>query len=86
LNLLLEVAVMYIPLTTIESWPLPNYKDPIERGPWVIVITIVLYALVLGVVGLRTFTRLFISRSFGGDDITILIAMVQTISNHMSLL
>jgi hypothetical protein len=80
--LFLEVAVMYLPLATIESWPPQNYTDPIERGPWVIVITITLYALVLGVVGLRTFTRAFISRSFGADDITILIAMVQLISNQ----
>jgi hypothetical protein len=77
---------MYLSLATIESWPQPNYTDPIERGPWVIVITIVLYALVLGVVGLRTFTRVFISRSFGYDDTTILIAMVQIMSYLMSLL
>jgi hypothetical protein len=77
---------MYISPEIIEAWPLPNYTNPIERGPWVIVITIILYVLVLGVVGLRTFTRVFISRSFGADDITILIAMVHIVLSPMSLL
>jgi hypothetical protein len=67
---------MYISLQTIESWPPFNYVDPVERGPWVIVVNIILYTVVLGVVGLRSYTRICISRSFGLDDIMILVAMV----------
>ncbi len=77
---------MYLSLETIDSWPLPNYANPVERGPWVIVITIFLYILVLVVVGLRTFTRIFISRSFGADDVTMLIALVHTILSHLAFI
>jgi hypothetical protein len=67
---------MYISLEVIESWPVPNYTDPIKRGPSVIVVNIVFYILVLVVVSLRTYTRLRISRVFGLDDVFILIAFV----------
>ena len=67
---------MYISVQTMESWPAPNYVDPQTRGNSVIVINSILYGLVLGVVGLRIFTRTCISRSFGYDDAFILLAMV----------
>jgi hypothetical protein len=67
---------MYLSLQILESWPKPNYTNPETRGPGVIYINSVLYSLVVAVVGIRTYTRLFISRSFGLDDSFILIAMV----------
>jgi len=73
---------MYIPLETIASWPAPNYKDPLKRGPSITIIYVVFYALVLGVVSLRTFTRLQISRSFGWDDAFILLAMACSTPPH----
>ncbi|PMD42804.1 hypothetical protein L207DRAFT_425298 [Hyaloscypha variabilis F] len=69
---------MYISVQTLESWPAPNYVDPQTRGNSVIVINSILYGLVLGVVGLRIFTRTCISRSFGYDDAFILLAMLPT--------
>jgi hypothetical protein len=68
---------MYLSLQTLESWPTPNYTNPETRGPGVIYINSFLYPLVVAVVGIRTYTRLFISRTFGLDDTFILIAMVQ---------
>lgn len=70
-----ELFDMYLSLETIASWPAPNYKDPLRRGPSITIIYVVFYALVFGVVSLRTFTRLQISRSFGWDDAFILLAM-----------
>ncbi|KAE9369204.1 hypothetical protein N431DRAFT_485162 [Stipitochalara longipes BDJ] len=69
---------MYLSVETLESWPTPNYVNPETRGPGVIYINSILYSLVVAVVGMRTYTRLFISRSFGLDDTFILIAMLPT--------
>jgi hypothetical protein len=67
---------MYLSLKNLESWPTPNYANPETRGPGVIYINSILYPLVVAVVGIRTYTRVFISRSFGLDDTFILLAMV----------
>ena len=67
---------MYISPETIAAWPTPNYSHPQTRGSSVIAIHSILYAIVLGVVSLRIFTRLYISRSFGYDDTFILFATV----------
>lgn len=67
---------MYISPETIAAWPTPNYTHPQTRGSSVIVIHSILYTIVLGVVSLRIFTRLCISRSFGYDDTFILFATV----------
>jgi hypothetical protein len=67
---------MYLSHENLESWPTPNYAHPETRGPGVIYINSFLYPLVVAVVGIRTYTRLFISRSFGLDDTFILLAMV----------
>lgn len=67
---------MYVSIQTVETWPTPNYINPETRGNSVIIIHSILYTLVIGVVGLRIFTRTWISRSFGADDTLILIAMV----------
>jgi hypothetical protein len=65
---------MYISAETIAAWPTPNYTHPQTRGSSVIAIHSVLYAIVLGVVSLRIFTRVYISQSFGYDDTFVLIA------------
>ncbi|KAN0120355.1 hypothetical protein V8E51_002563 [Hyaloscypha variabilis] len=69
---------MYVSIQTVESWPAPNYIDPETRGNSILIINSILYTLVVGVVGLRIFTRTCISRSFGADDAFILVAMVPT--------
>jgi hypothetical protein len=66
---------MYLSLDVIATWPMPNYVDPVTRGPALIIMHLILYPLVLCIVGLRTFTRLRISGSFGLDDVFILLAM-----------
>jgi len=53
----------------IDSWPAPNFKDPVTRGSALTVVNIIFIILVFLVVGLRYYTRLRITHSFGQDDI-----------------
>jgi hypothetical protein len=64
------------PLDLIASWPTPNYVDPVMRGPANIIITLIFFPLVFLIVGVRIYTRLRISRSFGADDWLILLCLV----------
>ncbi|CAG8973500.1 hypothetical protein HYALB_00002825 [Hymenoscyphus albidus] len=54
----------------------PNYVDPVTRGWEHRIIIILVFPLVLVIVGIRIFTRLRISRSFGVDDWLIIAAPV----------
>jgi len=49
----------------IDSWPAPNFKDPITRGSALTVVNIIFIILVFLVVSLRYYTRLKITHSFG---------------------
>jgi hypothetical protein len=72
-----KVAVMQMPpLGVIESWPVPNYVNPVTRGPANIIINLVFFPLVCLVIALRVYTRLRISKSFGADDWLILASLV----------
>jgi len=70
-----KLFAMYLSLEEISTWPTPNYISPATRGPGLIIMHLVLYPIILGLVGLRTYTRLRISWSFGLDDVFILLAM-----------
>ena len=65
-----------IPLSVLLSWPAPNYVDPIRRGPSLVIVNSVLLPLAIVIVGLRLYTRLFIIRSAGLDDLFIALAVV----------
>lgn len=62
----------------MESWPAPNFVDPVTRGPGLTVVNIIFIILVFVVVGLRYYTRLRITRSFGLEDWVIGISLVPT--------
>ncbi|PVH81161.1 hypothetical protein DL98DRAFT_174500 [Cadophora sp. DSE1049] len=64
--------------SVILSWPRPNYDDPVTTGPANVIITCIFYPLVCIIIGIRCYTRLRISRSFGWDDWLILAAMIPT--------
>jgi hypothetical protein len=65
-----------IPLEVIATWPPPNYKNPVTRGRSLIVIDTLLPSISLIVVLLRCYTRTFIKKWFGLDDVFILLALV----------
>ena len=69
------------PLEVYLSWPQPNYLHPSEvRGPAIIVLTFIFVPLLLILVGLRTYTRLRLTRNFGYDDIAIVAAVFPTLA------
>ncbi len=73
------VQMQLPPIEVLLSWPPPNYVDPKDvRGPQLLIITFVLFPIALISVALRTFTRLYISKSFGADDWFLLVAVVPT--------
>ena len=69
------------PLDVMATWPLPNYIDPVTRGPASTAIVLVLYPLVCLVIFLRVYARLVISKSFGPDDWLILATLVCLLCN-----
>lgn len=66
------------PPEVLSTFPPPNYIDPVTRGPAFFIITVVFLPIIYIVVGLRTFTRIYLSRHFGVDDIFLLIALIPT--------
>ncbi|KAL8829439.1 MAG: hypothetical protein Q9170_006169 [Blastenia crenularia] len=62
----------------IASWPKPNYVDPVTRGSALTVVNIVFIILVFIVAGLRFYTRLRITHSFGTDDWVIGASLIPT--------
>jgi hypothetical protein len=65
-----------IPPAVILSWPTPNYNNPVKRGSALLVVNIVFLVIVIIVVSLRLYTRLWIKRWFGSDDAFIILALV----------
>lgn len=73
--------MQYPPVAVLLSYPTPNYVNPEQHGPALIITLSILFPSALLVVGLRTYTRVIIAKSFGWDDGIILVAFVR-ISNH----
>jgi len=67
------------PLDVIAHWPKPNYEHPVTRDPSNIIFNSILLPIVSVLVGIRVFTRLRISRSFGIDDWLIVAAVFPTV-------
>ncbi|KAI9649770.1 hypothetical protein NHQ30_002351 [Ciborinia camelliae] len=66
------------PSDVLSAFPRPNYIDPVTRGPALLIITYVFLPVIYIVVGLRTFTRIHLSKHFGVDDVFLLIALIPT--------
>jgi hypothetical protein len=62
-----------------KAWPKPNYVNPETRGSLKVVLNVALYTILLCFVGLRIFTRTYLRKIFGGDDVLILLALVRQI-------
>ncbi|KAL1969780.1 hypothetical protein VTN77DRAFT_7289 [Rasamsonia byssochlamydoides] len=61
-------------LAALEGWPEPNYVDPVTRGNGIIVTNIVFGVLGTLAVLLRVYTRVWITSTFGADDVLIALA------------
>ncbi|CAG8214702.1 unnamed protein product [Penicillium salamii] len=64
------------PPAVLATWPIPNYIDPPTRGHGVLIVNIVCFSLALMIVFLRVYTRVWITRSAGFDDVLILIGLM----------
>lgn len=64
------------PVDVILSWPTPNYENPKTRGPALAIVNYTLAAVTIITVLLRLYTRVFIKRWFGLDDVFIILALV----------
>ncbi|ETN40481.1 uncharacterized protein HMPREF1541_04758 [Cyphellophora europaea CBS 101466] len=62
------------PLEVVASWPKPNYIDPENRGPGLVYGAIVLATFGLLIVTARVYSRLWITKAFGIDDLLIVFA------------
>jgi hypothetical protein len=65
------------PPSVILSWPKPNYVDPVTEGPALTLIGIILSGITIPLVAARIYSRLFITRAPGIDDLLILISLVR---------
>jgi hypothetical protein len=65
-----------ISVAVYDSWPKPNYVDPVTRGPALYYVNGTFFALATIAVFLRLYTRIFVRKWFGIDDATILAAWV----------
>lgn len=64
------------PVSIIASWPPANLTNPETRGPGAIITVSLLLGLVTMLLSIRVYTRLWISKGFGLDDVLILLAYV----------
>jgi hypothetical protein len=70
------------PIAVLMSYPTPNYINPHTRGSSLIIVNAVFLGIATIVVLLRLYTRLFVRRWFGLDDVFICCAFV---SNYLIL-
>ncbi|KAF1816763.1 hypothetical protein P152DRAFT_388605 [Eremomyces bilateralis CBS 781.70] len=63
----------------ILSWPTPNYVNPETRGLTLAAVNHTFLALCIILVALRLYTRIWIVRWFGLDDVFIAIALILSI-------
>lgn len=62
------------PPEVIATWPKPNYDDPVTKGPGLVYLGIVLGIFGILVVTARIYSRIFITKAPGIDDVLIVYA------------
>jgi hypothetical protein len=65
-----------IPLDVILSFPPANYDNPHTRGPALLIINSIFLVLCTVFVALRMYTRIHLVRTFGWDDVSLLVGFV----------
>ncbi|KIV85503.1 hypothetical protein PV11_01194 [Exophiala sideris] len=69
------VDTLHPPASVIATWPKPNYINPQNRGPALEYVCIVLAAVGTAIVTARIYSRLFITKAPGFDDLLIVLAL-----------
>lgn len=65
------------PKSYLATLPPPNYINPERHPPATSIVNLIMLPLCTIVVALRIFSRVRVSKSFGADDILIIVAMVR---------
>ncbi|KAF2088817.1 hypothetical protein K490DRAFT_38175, partial [Saccharata proteae CBS 121410] len=72
--------IRHIPLDVFFNFPTPNYIDPPTRGNALVVVNAIFISFVTIAVLLRMYTRIFLKRWFGSDDVFIIFAFITTVA------
>jgi len=64
------------PPSVIAKYTTPNYVNPESTGASLLITNCVMLSISLVVIGIRIYTRVWISNNFGWDDVFILLALV----------
>jgi len=64
------------PISVVLNWPLPNYTDPIGKGPQLFAVTIIFGFLAILFVAARLWSRIKVQKNAGLDDLCITLALV----------
>lgn len=78
-----NIIMQLPPPAVLAKFPRPNYVNPETKGASLLITNVVMLSVSLVVVGIRIYTRLFISRNFGWDDFFILLAFVSRSSDSI---
>ncbi len=65
------------PPEVVAAWPKPNYVDPEEQGPDLIVAGMFTLVVALAALGLRLYVRLGVMRKMAMDDWVMVVATVR---------
>ena|SRR6266498_529200 len=77
---------LHPPQSVIDSWPAPNYVDPVTRGNALVVISILLTVLSALIVAARVWARFVLIRKPGLDDGLIVVALVRDLGSESQIL
>lgn len=70
---------MRIPPPSVTSqWPVPDYTDPVTRGPAILIVNIIFITLVVVAAVGRFYSRIAIKKWFGIDDSMCVLALVSS--------
>lgn len=64
------------PLAVASHWPVPNYADPVTRGPELWILTAIFLFAATCCVAVRLYWRIFLRRWLGLDDLLVVLALV----------
>jgi hypothetical protein len=56
------------PPEVVKTWPTPNYKNPENRGPTLMIVELIILPLALIALGLRLYVRFCVVRRSWWDD------------------
>ncbi|KAK5065307.1 hypothetical protein LTR84_001145 [Exophiala bonariae] len=68
------------PPEVIASWPTPNFVNPDDRGPALVYVCIIFTVIGVLLVAARIYSRLFITRAPGVDDLLVICGLVPAIA------